>query len=572
MSEYVRPAAVQWEDRGAGWAVFLILLSVYTATFTGLPDNPAAEVEFQTTSALARNGSLALGGTPEAEAIVRDGLDVRAGSAARGSHHYAGFGVGQALVAAPLYVAGHALSFLAPEIQARHAATGPDGVARSEYFEHLVVGWRNPIFGALTAMLVALTSRRMGVGRRKALFAGLAYGLCTFAWPQARSTSSDVQVTFFLFAAFHLIVRARETFARLTPPPPGTLWLTGAALGAAVLTRIAVLPAVLVLTYAAWRVLEVGNQRVERAWGDADVGVARSKSRQRLELGLPLLVAFALFGFLNWIRFGTPWSTGYESTVLGGSFFDHPPHLGLAGLLLAPGRGLLWMAPAVVLAPIGFRAALRNDERLWPWVLGLLALAVLGPMAFSGAWHGAWTYGPRYALPLLPFAWLGFALAFETAAVRSWTRRAAFALCAFGLLVAVPAALVDHTTHQDLALQAARLEWPDVEGATEREREDVRFERVQWDLRFAAPWAHWRILRHRVAGLGEDFRANEIFFTGGDEILRPASERERGFRHVAWVDLVRRLGGSPWPGIVLCSLLFASGLVLALRAVDVSRS
>jgi hypothetical protein len=271
---------------------------------------------------------------------------------------------------------------------------------------------------------------------------------------------------------------------------------------------------------------------------------------------------------LNQMRFGSLLRTGYEASIDLQSFFAHAPQFGFAGLTISPGRGLVWMAPGLLLLPLALRHAARSGERLWTWTLAGVAAAVLLPACFLRGWHGAWTFGPRYVLPLLPFAWLGFGLALEAGWKRRWVRWAAAALCSAGFLVQVGGALVDHTTHTDLALQAARLEWPDQVGVPEVEQDARRFERIQWDWRFAAPWAHWRILRHRVAGLGESFPARAIYYVDGETPLVPAHEREKGFRHLAWVDLHQRLGGSVWPPIVLCIALGAIGLVLGLRAVD----
>ena len=80
MSPFIRSKAITHGDRLVAGAVCLVLLAIYTATFVGLPDNPDAEVEFQTTSALVRNHSFALGGTPEADAIVSAVFDVREGT------------------------------------------------------------------------------------------------------------------------------------------------------------------------------------------------------------------------------------------------------------------------------------------------------------------------------------------------------------------------------------------------------------------------------------------------------------------------------------------------------------
>ena len=115
-------------------------------------------------------------------------------------------------------------------------------MGRSEYFAHLVVGWRNSFLTALTALLLVLTSRRLGVQRLYAWIAGLSYGIATFAWPQARSTLSDVQGTFFLFLGFYVLLRMREEFKRLHEPRARHLFGLGACLAAAVLTRVALAP------------------------------------------------------------------------------------------------------------------------------------------------------------------------------------------------------------------------------------------------------------------------------------------------------------------------------------------
>jgi len=569
---YVRPASVQWGDRSAAWSVFLILISIYSGTFSGLPDIPDAEVEFQTTSALVRTGALALGGTPEARAITSAGFGVAPGGPQREGRLYSRYGVGQALVGVPFYVVGRAFALLWPDIERQHAQSEAYGYPRSEYFAHLLVGWRNPLLGALTGMLVVTTARRLGVRRRLAWLCGLSYGLCTYAWPQARSTLSDVQATFLLFAGFHLLVKARECFARLGPPPAHVLIGAGLALGGAVLTRVAVIPAVLVLAVAAWQVLALGHGLLERAWGASEPGAPHSRTIQALEVFLPLVASFALLLVLNQLRFGTPVHTGYETSVDLRTFFSGAPQLGLAGLLISPGRGLFWMAPGLLLLPLGLRHAVRSGERLWSWTLAGLALAVLVPAACLRGWHGAWTYGPRYALPLLPVAWLGLGLALEADWKRTWMRWATSAVCLLGLVVQIGGALVDHTTHTDLSLQAARLEWPDEPELGSAEQEARRFERIQWDWRFAAPWAHWRILRQRVAGLGETFSARAIYFTARAGALVPTHERSLGFRHIAWVDFHERLGGSSWPAVLVSILLGAAGTVLGLRAVDPAAS
>jgi hypothetical protein len=568
LSYYIRPAAIQQPERLGALALFLLLLGVYTLCFTGLPDNPDAEVEFQTTSALARTHSLALSGTPEAEAIIALGYNVREGGPGREGRHYSWFGLGQALGGLPFYAGGHALARLWPEVQARHARESAYGVARSEYFEHLLVGWRNPLLAAWSCVLIALCARRLSVSRANAYAAALSYGLATFALAQARSTLSDVQATFLLLLAFHHLLKLREQVQRRGLPQLGDLFVLGAALGGAFLTRVALAPAVLALGLTALLVIWQGLGALRHG---QEALLRRRRERALVSfawLALPALASIAFFLWANRTRFGDPFETGYGDAVFSGNFFSYPKHYGLAGLLVAPGKGLLWLAPGILLVPFGAWRAWQRGERLWCASAAVIAVAVFAPVIGTQTWHGAWTYGPRYVLPALPFLWIGVGHALDALAQAPLRRVLAWLLLTAGLSTSVPAALVDHMTHQDLALQAARLEHRDVPGADQRERDEHLFQLIQWDFDYAAPWAHWRILRHRVARGSEDFPAHEIFFVAEPALLRPEHERERGFRHLAWVYQGEVLGGPAWIGLTLGLVMLGLGALLSRRALD----
>ena len=188
------------------------------------------------------------------------------------------------------------------------------------------------------------------------------------------------------------------------------------------------------------------------------------------------------------------------------------------------------------------------------------------PVAKMAGWHGAWTYGPRYVLPALPFLFAAAWLAYDRAG--TGMRFAFLALTALGVVTSLPAALVDQQTHQELAMSAARLERDpaDVPDASlpPAVREEELFQKIQWDWRFAAPWAHWRILRHRVAGGEDRFSSTQLFFLDEDAPLTVSHDRQRGFRHLAWVDLSKRLDGPGWVGWLLSFALLAAGVGVVL--------
>ena len=547
-------------------SVFLLLLAVYLATFNGPAILSDGEASFQTTSALARRGTFALGGTPEVEEFLRP----KAREEGRpsqgpvrvfddGERLYAWFGIGQALAAVPLYAVGAGLAKVLPAVEVVHAQDTSSGIRRSEYWAHLMVGMRNPILGAWTAALLAATCLRLGVGRRSSWWVAMAYGLCSFAWPQARSSLSDVQATFFLFAAFHALVRLRAREALGRGPSRKALMGLGALLAAAVLTRVALAPAAVALLAAAEVELCLGRTR--------RIGRSAGARRALVWAGLPLLFAAGLFLVTNIIRFGRWDDSGYALAVEGG-LFRGDPRPGLMGLLVSPGRGLIWMAPFLVLAPLGMQRMLRRGERLSVWVplfVFALSLAVAAPLE---GWHGGHTYGPRYLLPALPFLYLGVGQAFAWVLEIRGGRTVLAVLVGFGLWMQVPAALVDTSTHNDLAMQAAAMEFEVDADLGWADANEVRFERTLWDLHYAAPGAHWRILRHRLAIGDEAFPVKQIFGLDSDAQVTPGGPRGRGFRHLAWVDWRRRLGLPLWPVVVVLLLLVTLGAIRSRWALD----
>ncbi len=538
MSPFVRPPLIRLGDRLSARSVFFVLLGVFTVTMSGLPEDLASELDFQTTRSLAR-GTLVLGDTPEARAVTAqrsDVVEVAAGV------FVADRPIGGPLIGVPLYWLGTLISPLFADLEASHGAS--DVVKRSEYVAHLFVGWRNSLCMALLCWLVVLSARRVGVSRRNAWFAGLALGLTTLAWPQARAWSNAVPAACFLFVAFHLLLRTRERFVRLLRPPRVDLLGVGGALALAILTEPTL--ALSVAVVAAAFVVSVFD-------------------------GYRRLAKFALFLRKTW-RFGhwidLTWAALPLALAAGfgfGAMQAHPwPLLPAASedalgdvvlILASPGRGLVWLAPLVLFAPIGFVIAVNRGARVWP------ACAVLAVVPVAWAAHppllGTWGFGQGALLPALPFLWLGVGVAFDRIERIDWARRAAWALCAFGFVANFAGVMVDSSTYQDLVTQASgNVARPEL------------FRGAAWDPRRAQPWAHWRILRHRMAGLGETFPADEVFFLPAEEALEPHRSRDRGFEHVAWIDLRDRLGGRPYPPVLLALILVGAGCVMGLRALD----
>jgi hypothetical protein len=81
--------------------------------------------------------------------------------------------------------------------------------------------------------------------------------------------------------------------------------------------------------------------------------------------------------------------------------FTHPLLAGLYGLLLSPGRGLLFYVPLVVLAVVGIPWASRRSPVITGLCLVLIAVRVLFYAKWY-VWQAGWAWGPRFLVPAMP--------------------------------------------------------------------------------------------------------------------------------------------------------------------------
>jgi hypothetical protein len=116
-------------------------------------------------------------------------------------------------------------------------------------------------------------------------------------------------------------------------------------------------------------------------------------------------VLLILVGVLNYLRFGSFSEFGYGTQY--GTFSLNRGWTGLPGLLLSPGKGLIFYFPAIILFPLAIKFSLRQNIGLSFITIYILSVAWLyfGTLeinAQSRIWSGAIAWGPRYLIPALP--------------------------------------------------------------------------------------------------------------------------------------------------------------------------
>lgn len=383
--------------RRPGTWTLLFFLAAYLYTMAGHLYSCDDQFRYRTAQALAEHGSLNLATAP-------------------GEVFCSKYGVLHSLLAAPLYLAGRAWS-------------GADDPRRLE----AAVSALMPLVSAASAGAFWRLLTSLGFAPRPALATVLTLGLTTMAWPYSRYFFTEPLVGLcFTLAFLGLALHQRGGGARAA-------LLTGLALGLGGLDSLPVLLLTAPLALAGLAASLAGQPPGRRRWSDLAWSL------------LPLLLAGLTCLWLNQVRFGSPWLTGYEDdhgypnpAYDGRSGFSTPLYVGLFGLLLSPGKSLFLYSPPL-LAAMAFLPRFLRQFRLIGGTALAWCLVWLAFYATWWCWHGDHAWGPRFLVPLLPLLCLPLAVAF-----RDWSdlglaaRTALWAFLGLGAAVQVTALLVPY--------------------------------------------------------------------------------------------------------------------------------
>lgn len=155
------------------------------------------------------------------------------------------------------------------------------------------------------------------------------------------------------------------------------------------------------------------------------------------------VIALAPLVIYNQIAFGTVFRVGYEGVVgfegmeQGFMGLTYPKSAVLWEIIVGERRGILWLSPLLVLAPVGFFWMVRRADMKamgWLCVAGTLVFFLLN--AAYVYWTGGNSTGPRHAMPAVGF--LGIGLAGFWAVARAWYwKLAAAALFVLSAVIAL---------------------------------------------------------------------------------------------------------------------------------------
>ena len=294
-------------------------------------------------------------------------------------------------------------------------AAGSGGISAAGTYPSLLLTnlWNVVLSTALAVLLYVLAggyTQRVAV---RVLFV-VAVLYCSALWFYQRAQSSEIyQVLFFtaLFMCLSPFLRALRERGPLRLERRAWAGLGGAWLFAAMLlfTRVSyglLLPLITLLAlYAAL---------AGRPWRE----VRPAAGKLALALVLPPLAAVALLAYVNHVKFGAPWLSGYHQfnpqvVLPTGRLAD-----ALWGFLFSPRFSIFFYFPLLIVALFG-AAAFWRRHRMDAIAMGSVFVAFILMIGKLPAWAGEFTYGPRYLLFVLPVLSLP-ALLFADALIDEW--------------------------------------------------------------------------------------------------------------------------------------------------------
>jgi len=306
-----------------------------------------------------------------------------------GGHSYAQYTLGQTTAMIPLYLLGRRLAGVT---QTRCGQTVVNPIV------YLTAKALDFILAALLCVLFFATARLLRYAPRPALALTFVLAFGTSLWPDALSSEEHTLESLFLLAAVYAALRYTLQRRR------AGLWVfvMGLAAGLVFVTRIAGVIALPIFALY----LVILHRRRTGSGGPGSGGSTGSAGRVGWRPVWRDLLLFALGAFpsllvnavYDALRFGSPLRTAPYHTPT----FGYPPLVGLANLLVSPGKGLLWYTPAV----FALALALRPFWRRFPLpslLFGLICAVYLAFYANVVYWHGDPAWGPRYLYPLLPY-------------------------------------------------------------------------------------------------------------------------------------------------------------------------
>ena len=465
-----------------GVLLFLLLFVAYLVTASGRIDTGDGQTLFDVSQSLLEDGDVTIAppdpdliaydlrGRPLGKAAdlgIEDGYSVQG----RNGNYYSLYGIGHSLLILPLLALGR---LVAPTIPS----------ATPQWTMQFVTSlFFNPLVSASSGLLIYLTGRRLSLAPMTSVGLAIIYAFATMTWVYSKTFFSEPLITLLLLLTFYSLLSYRTTKRQ------AWLWVGGASLGFAVMTKPVALIYVPALT--AYLII-VANP--EPKW---------SFLGRLLAFGIPLMIGMVGMLAYNWWRFESPLDTGYRTP----RWMASPFLTALYGILASPGRGYLLYNPISIAAAAGFFFFWRRHRAETAVLAGIVLTNLLFFATFE-RWHGGGGWGPRHLLLITPFLVLPLGSLLESVRPKNKALNLLLAtLIALSVIVQIPGVFVNFARHLQKVYALSV---------------DQYFQRVTFEVAYSPLIGHWGEMREVVGNLRDPARraaVRQVAFEGGEDEL-----------------------------------------------------
>lgn len=335
--------------------LFGLTLSIFFSS--GQIENPDTHLRLTQTRLLLQNERLGLG--DEVGELMHGNVAINH----EGERHMV-YNPGQSIIFIPIYVIGNLLF---------------SEDYNTYYFAAFMVSFVNFFIHALSAFVLFKIALKLGASKRKAYLISAFFGITSYSFVFAQSTyEHHFESLFVLLSILNALTKDTKNYAIKS----GLMLTIGLIFRSSTILAV---PGIILL------------------FKD---NLSKIKFMFSLSIGVLFVLAYNYFRFGNIIETGysIAWSLAHPVNIDFWSFSRIP--IGMLGLLISPGKGLLFFSFTIMIAVLGMKKFWAEYKRLSMCII-LITATYLIVFSMNFAWHGSiWSFGPRYILPILPMLYL----------------------------------------------------------------------------------------------------------------------------------------------------------------------
>ncbi|MCP6760255.1 MAG: glycosyltransferase family 39 protein [Fischerella sp. CENA71] len=282
--------------------------------------------------------------------------------------------------------------------------------------QQFIVSFQGGVYSALTATTF-FGILRVGFSLQviTSFLATLCLALTTYFWTYSRELYDTVLSTTFLTLSFLFLLNYKQS---------NKWWHLVTSfifLGLGFITRISMILAI--VTSFFYLIL---------------ITKSVTKLTRRISIGLFTLLPFVLWQFwYNNLRTGIFYVSPVQTEkYISTNSLDGNLIIGLAGLLLSPGKSIFIYAPLLILSVFLFYKFYREQKKEAMYVLVLTVLWFLLHARLRN-WYGAWGWGPRHLITILPIMFIPFAVNIEYVWKNAKLKIYSIFLAGFGFIISL---------------------------------------------------------------------------------------------------------------------------------------